>query len=737
MKRIFFMSWVLLILAGCSAEAPQPPTQTPSTTPAPDVATVATTQSSPTATSPSTASPLPLPSPTLVPTGIPTATPSPPPPPNAADGLIYENNFEYRIIEGEGTRQILPCERPSLPTFFSVYPAPNFQMFSVEDGQLMIGDRCSTKTELFIKLPNRTVRRIWGQVDNWLLVESGEPGIGGQSIWPLTAVRLDGSEYQLLTDKSFGQPVISPDEYVLVPGNEKVLRWDGQNMTETEYPPFLSGSFSPDGRLLALTLGSNLDIYDTNEQLLHHIEFQPIGQDSPPTPPVWQPGGKWVAIGGWDNSAEIPFTTYILNAETGEVRSISPGSNPQFSPNGRWLITSYYPSDNMQATITDLSTWQNYEITLNGWPVAWIALDKTAIGPQYTDEALHFSMELPASWTAVHTNGTTTIRNKDGEPQLRIRSYFNRAGFLSAKTIAENSAPPGARSSLILTEATIASYPAVQTNTAVTYINVGGRYLAFETLAYDPIIPLLLETLQAEHTNFDDNYILLSSENWIAELSGGVTVTETLTVQRRDGEAGYTPFTEPPTQGLGYTLAEPLFFSPDEQFLYFYHRGVPDGCGIYFGGGDLVQVDLSSGTQTTLENTNGVGHTLSPDGQRVAFLRGRLTNEFTLYLYDLNSHQTETVSFPLPGANAAAGSLVFSPDGTQVAFAAQQAYCGEGWVIGTLDVETAELTTFPADHLAFWRPNGWVDDVLVLRPFTSDDIQYLDLTTGEFLAERP
>ena len=740
MKQIFFISWILFILTGCSLGVEQTFTETPTVTPAPP--TVEAAQNSPTATIPSTV--LPLPIPTLPPTASPavatTLTPTPAPKPlpaNAADGLIYENNFEWRVIEGEGSRRFLPCERPSLAIFSSVYPAPNFQMFSVEDGQLMIGDRCLNETAPFINLPNRNVRRIWGQVNDWLLVESGEPGISGQSAWPLTAVRLDGTDYQILTEPFFGLPIISPDGYVFIPLDEQVLRWDGKSLTNTEYAPFLSGSFSPDGQLLALIHKDKLTIYDTSGKVVQSRFMHPVGLDSPPPRPVWHPSGEWEAVESWDNSADgFPLIVHLFNMATGEEQIISQRDRPQFSPDGRWLAV-YYHDGSPRITLLNLDSWESYEITPNGWPVAWITLGTSAIGPLYTDEALNFSVELPASWTAVHANGATTIRNQGGEPQLRVRSYFSRSGFIPARRIAENSAPPATRDSLTLTETTIANYPAVKTNTAVTYINVGGRHLAFETLGDDPVIPILLETLQAERTDFEDNYILLSSENWIAELSGGANVTETLTVQRRNGEAGYMLFTEPATQGLGYTLAEPLFFSHDEQFLYYNHRGIADGCGIYFGSGDLAQVDLSSGVQTTLENTAGVRHTLSPDGQRIAFFGGRLTNEFTLYLYDLNSGRTETVSFPLPGVDAAAGSLLFSPDGTQMAFAAQQAHCGEGWTIGMIDVATAVLTTYPADDLAFSRPIDWIDDVLMLRPFTADNTKYLDLITGEFLNERP
>lgn len=347
-------------------------------------------------------------------------------------------------------------------------------------------------------------------------------------------------------------------------------------------------------------------------------------------------------------------------------------------------------------------------------------------------------MQLPDDWTGTNANGTTTVLNAAGVPQLRVRSYLTRSGFYSAETIAEKAAPPSERDALTLTYMTIGKYPATVSSTAVTFIDVGGRYLAFEALSENPIIPTVLETVDGERTDFNDNYILMSSENWLAEVSGGANITETFTVQRRDGEAGYTLFTEDPAQALGYDLAQPLFFTPDEQYLYFHHRGVADGCGLYFGGGDMVQVDLGNGTETILEDTDGVGHTLAPDGHTVAFIRGRLTNEFTITLYDLDNSETKTIVFPLAGPDAAAGDLIFSPDGRQIAFAAQQQYCGEGWTIGTVDLETAELTIHSVDAAPWFRPVAWEGDVITLQPtYTYDETKYLDVTTNEIVNERP
>ncbi|VAW33402.1 hypothetical protein MNBD_CHLOROFLEXI01-591 [hydrothermal vent metagenome] len=740
MKRQYAVLSLLFVLMGCSLEIEQTFNQTPNATPMPPTVEAIPSLSPetplPTRTPQPTTTLLPTALPPTQPTVTPTETPRPLPA-NAADGLIYQNQFEWRIIEGDETRRLLPCERPSLATFSSVYPAPNLQMFSVEDGKLMIGERCSLDMEPFIDLPNRQVRRIWGQVGDWLLVESGELGIGGQGTWPLTAVRLDGSTYQTLTEGFEGLPVISPEGYVIFSKDNQVLRWDGDSLSETELEPFLTGSFSADGQMLALTRENKLTIYDTSGEIVQNFPFKFVRLDSLPSRPAWSPSGEWVAVEGWDDSADgFPLIVHLFNVINGEDRSIEQREQPLFSPNGRWLAV-YHHDDIHRTTLVDMVSWESYEITPNGLPAAWITLGESDIGSLYGDEALKFSLELPESWTAVHSDGTTTITNRDGEAKLRVRSYPSRQGFLSIERIAENNTPPADRGNLTFTEATVANYRALKTNTAVTYISVGGRYLAFEALADDLIIPLLLETLKAERSDFDGNYILLSSEHWLAELKGGANVTETLTVQRRDGAAGYTLFTEPPAQGLGYDLAEPLFFTPDEQYLYFHHRGVADGCGIYFGGGNLVQVDLSSGTQTELENTAGVGHTLSPDGQRTAFLSGRNGDAFTLTLYNLGSGDVETIPFSLAGENAAAGSLIFSPDGRQVAFAAQQTYCGKGWTIGTIDLETAALTLYPADDLAFWRPIGWVGDLIVLRPFSSDDTKYLDLTSGEFLNELP
>lgn len=718
---------LILGLIGCAAPADRPSVapvarSTPAIEMAHPTSTATLNPPSPTALAPTTQ-----------PTPIPTATPTPLPP-NAADGLIFENNYAWRIIDGEGSRPILPCERPSLAIFASVYPALDLKMFSVEDGQLLIGDLCSSDTKPFIDLPNRQVRRIWGQVNDWLLVESGEEGLAEQGVWPLTAVRLDGTDYQVLTEPFFGNPILSPDGVVLIPIDGQVLRWDGERMADTKIDWFLTGSYSPDGQLLAVIQNDRLAIYDLDGAVVWAMSLRLIGADSPPLPPAWQPNGEWVAVEGVDVAGNFS-TVRLLNVKTGEERVINRRHRPQFSPDGRWLAA--YAYEDGHTTLIDMDSWEGYQFAQDGWPVGWVDLAGAAVGPLYIDEALDFSIELPASWAAAHANGTTTISNSDGTPQLRVRSYLNRGGYLSVKSIAESSSPPAVRDSVILAEAVIAGYPAVKTNLDITYIDVGGRYLAIEALSDDPIIPILLETLEAEPTDFSGNYIVISSENWIAELTGGGNVAESLTVHRRDGRAGYTLFSEEADDGLHYDLADPLFFSIDETYFYFHQRTVADGCSILFGGGDLTRVDLSSGTQLTLEGTSGVGHVLSPDRQKVAFFQDRLSNEFPLNLYDLSSGRTETIMVPLDGNYVAADSLIFSPDGTRVAFAAQQQFCGGDWTIGVITLETAAVTMFNADDLAYWRPVEWVDDVIVLRPYVDDDTRYLDLNTGDILLERP
>jgi hypothetical protein len=100
--------------------------------------------------------------------------------------------------------------------------------------------------------------------------------------------------------------------------------------------------------------------------------------------------------------------------------------------------------------------------------------------------------------------------------------------------------------------------------------------------------------------------------------------------------------------------------------------------------------------------------------------------------------EAKTIVFPLAGPDAAAGDLIFSPDGRRIAFAAQQQSCGEGWTIGTVDLETAELTIHSVDAAPWFRPDAWEGDVITLQPtYTYDETKYLDVTTNEIVNERP
>lgn len=353
----------------------------------------------------------------------------------------------------------------------------------------------------------------------------------------------------------------------------------------------------------------------------------------------------------------------------------------------------------------------------------------------YDDHQLNFTIQLPPTWTSTHNNGTTILTNNKGLPQIRLRKYPSRNGLLSAETIAHWSLPPSIQSTLILTSTTLNLSPALLTNTTTTFIDGAGHYLAFEILVGSAEADLRLQTLtiRATHSALYHLYYVVSSEHWLAERKHGDNDSSMLTLQQRDNTMIYTLDETPAPQGLGYTLATPLFFDPSERYFYYNDQGVADGCGIYFGGEDLQQVELSNGTQITLKNTNGIGHTLSPDGHTVAFLRQQVDNQFTLHFFDLLTQTTETIDLSLEGESPKAGNLVFSPNGQRLAFTTLLNACSGGaWVVGTIDLISAEITThYTGTGYPWLYPVAWWEDaVLIVGESGSAEYRQLDLQTN-------
>ena len=190
--------------------------------------------------------------------------------------------------------------------------------------------------------------------------------------------------------------------------------------------------------------------------------------------------------------------------------------------------------------------------------------------------------------------------------------------------------------------------------------------------------------------------------------------------------------------GLGYNLMTPQFFSPDERYLYYQNRGISDGCGI-FSGPPLERVDLLTGTTQGLP-TFGADPALSPDGTTIALMRNPADEPDQIILYSLATGEERVIELMLTGEAPSAGGTFWSADGSQVAFVFAENICGENWHVGTVDLQTEEITLYPLDpgrnRYGFYFPTGWQADTVELQNWQGFRV-YLDLGTGAVSAEPP
>jgi hypothetical protein len=128
--------------------------------------------------------------------------------------------------------------------------------------------------------------------------------------------------------------------------------------------------------------------------------------------------------------------------------------------------------------------------------------------------------------------------------------------------------------------------------------------------------------------------------------------------------------------GLGAYGLGGLFWSPNSHYFYFTdaRQGVPDGGGCYWER-PLFAVEVASGNVEQL--APGSPWSLSPDGITLAAQRGR---ELRLWSLD----DGEIASTPLAIPDAAAGIIVWSPDGHSLVYLQTASNCqpfGKSYVV--------------------------------------------------------
>ncbi len=350
---------------------------------------------------------------------------------------------------------------------------------------------------------------------------------------------------------------------------------------------------------------------------------------------------------------------------------------------------------------------------------------------RYEDDALNLSVLHASIWTVAHENGTTRFVDADGKVVVGVRDYPDRNGIYSVHELAQRIVPPTFKNTLALTETTIGVNTVYQTNTNLWLVKVEGRYLGVE---FDDaeMMETFLRGFSAESLDFQDNYRIVSNDDWIAELRGGVNVTGTFTVQRRDGTDGYTILDIPQTQGLGYTTYEPLLFHNNA--LYYLSYNVADGCGGDFTvGGTPIRFDLNNGRESRAD-FSGSGFTIAPDNKTLAYMQREGDAGTFLTVHDLDTDERTRIPYRFNEGQALAG-LLLSADLSRIAVATQRADCNElGWSIETIDLSSGEQLTYlwsEERERQFGRPTAWEGDIITLRRFWDSPDEYLNIWTGE------
>jgi hypothetical protein len=204
-----------------------------------------------------------------------------------------------------------------------------------------------------------------------------------------------------------------------------------------------------------------------------------------------------------------------------------------------------------------------------------------------------------------------------------------------------------------------------------------------------------------------------------------------LRIEKLGGDVVWSVRDEWSSFGLGYTLPTPVRWSDDGQYFYYTNRPVPDGCAPFANGSDLQRVDLSDGSATELVPPVGMSLGLSPDAGTLAYFgyggRG-------LVLRDIASGE-ERETGVLPADNAAAGAIVWSPDGSALAFTVTYDACGPREArthsILRMEAETGDTTTLIKSSPNLYTTEEWTEPSQVWLVDQEGQFWSMDPATGD------
>jgi hypothetical protein len=210
---------------------------------------------------------------------------------------------------------------------------------------------------------------------------------------------------------------------------------------------------------------------------------------------------------------------------------------------------------------------------------------------------------------------------------------------------------------------------------------------------------------------------------------------QSLIVSHASGSPSYTLVDGWFPMALGYTVAEPLFWSYDGNRFYYTNRANADGCALLYNGSDLHQVDLATGETTELlpaDTTTKLG--LAPDEEHVAYLA---IGEPTLIIHNFASGESTPFNLSSLMKDAQVGAFVWSPESDAIVFAVAHKPCMGGWAEATsiykLDAADMSLTLHLEADNRLLVPVAWLTDNFVLVENQAGEEFILDLATDQIL----